>query len=253
MPKRARSRRAKLRQRRDSSCSLPSRCDRQAHHQQHRPPLRHQTLDALEALACPKRRRSSPADGRCRAPAPRPPRRCAARRSRTPAPYRVRRESRRAGRLRCGSDQGLGSRAQRVALTHARHRPTGVPDRRPADPWRPRTGRSAGRLKMTSRSAPHGQPGVLAQFLLELARRPSGVAERDQDLIGPVALADRLQDVARSRQADARVDRQRRLPVAGRPMQHETAIDLHRPAEVHRQLAARVVVAAESRSARTAP
>src|SRR5687768_595571 len=41
----------------------------------------------------------------------------------------------------------------------------------------------------------HRKPGVLRQLVLELPRRPAGVAQRHQDLLGPLAAPDRLEDV----------------------------------------------------------
>src|SRR5262245_47143725 len=48
----------------------------------------------------------------------------------------------------------------------------------------------------------HREPGVLRQLVLELARRPAGVAQRDQKLLRPLAAADRLEDVLRGGEAD---------------------------------------------------
>ena len=43
-----------------------------------------------------------------------------------------------------------------------------------------------------------------------------------------------LEDVARAGQGDAFADVERGLPLAGGSMQHETAVGLHRAAEIHR-------------------
>ena len=43
----------------------------------------------------------------------------------------------------------------------------------------------------------HGQPGVLRQLFLQLARRPAGVAQRDQEMRRAVAAGQLLEDVAR--------------------------------------------------------
>src|SRR5262245_49703017 len=42
-----------------------------------------------------------------------------------------------------------------------------------------------------------GEPGVLRQLVLELARRPAGVAERDEQPLRTLAAPDRFQDVLR--------------------------------------------------------
>ncbi len=103
---------------------------------------------------CPRLRASSPADGRCRARAPPPPRPCGARRSRKPAPYRCVATRRAAGRLGCGLIGDIGHSAS-SALRSRMSDIVGQArqDRRPAGPSRQRTGGSAGRLKITSTSA----------------------------------------------------------------------------------------------------
>ena len=55
------------------------------------------------------------------------------------------------------------------------------------------------------------QPAIGLDLGLELARRPAGIAERKDALARPGALGDGLQDVERRGQADAVVDRQRRV------------------------------------------
>src|SRR4051812_39374108 len=47
-----------------------------------------------------------------------------------------------------------------------------------------------------------GQPGVLRQLLLELSRRPAGIAERNQHALGAFAASDGFEDILRRRQAD---------------------------------------------------
>ena len=60
---------------------------------------------------------------------------------------------------------------------------------------------SAGSANSTSVSARDGEPRVLADFLLELIGRPAGVSERDQHIVRAFAVADRLENVLRRRQA----------------------------------------------------
>ena len=81
------------------------------------------------------------------------------------------------------------------------------------------------------------QPAVLLDFLFELAGRPAGIAEREHRAHGPIAARDRLEDVERGGQADAVVDRQRRIldEEIGR-MQHEAAPGLDRAALEHRHV-----------------
>ena len=78
------------------------------------------------------------------------------------------------------------------------------------------------------------QPTVLLDFLLELARRPAGIAERQDGIVRAGAARNRLQDVERGGEADALVDRQRRIldEEVGR-MQHEAAPGFHRPTLEH--------------------
>src|SRR3954452_21237628 len=52
------------------------------------------------------------------------------------------------------------------------------------------------------------EPAVLGDLVLELPRRPAGVAERQHRATRPLALRDRLQDIERGGEADAVVDRQ---------------------------------------------
>src|SRR4051812_46131292 len=80
-----------------------------------------------------------------------------------------------------------------------------------------------------------GEPGVLRKLLLELSRRPAGVAERHQHALGTFAAADGFQDVLRRGEADRLAHRKRRLPIADRLVQHEAAVGLHRAAEVDRR------------------
>src|SRR6185437_7421555 len=75
------------------------------------------------------------------------------------------------------------------------------------------------------------QPAVLLDLLLELTRRPAGIAKREDRVVRPGAAGNRLEDVERRGQADAVVDRQRRVldEEIGR-MQHEAASGLDRAA-----------------------
>src|SRR3954447_13376118 len=78
------------------------------------------------------------------------------------------------------------------------------------------------------------QPAVLLYLVLELARRPARIAERQDCARRAVAARDRLEDVQRRGEADAFVDRQRRvLDEEVGAVQHEAALGLHRPALQH--------------------
>jgi hypothetical protein len=85
-------------------------------------------------------------------------------------------------------------------------------------------------------SAGDGQPGILRQFVFELAGSPAGVAEGHHHVARLAVRGDRLQDVARAGEADVLVDDQRRLPLAERSMQDEAAVGLYRSAEKNRQI-----------------
>src|SRR6185295_10510745 len=78
------------------------------------------------------------------------------------------------------------------------------------------------------------QPAVLVDFLLELAGRPAGIAERQERAARPLAARDRLEDVERRRETDALVDRQRGvLDVEVGRMQDEAALGVDRSALEH--------------------
>ncbi len=79
------------------------------------------------------------------------------------------------------------------------------------------------------------QPAIGVDLAFELARRPTGIAEREQRLVGAGALGDVAQNVDGGGEADALVDRQRALglEVVG-AVQHEAASGLDRTAEMHR-------------------
>ena len=78
------------------------------------------------------------------------------------------------------------------------------------------------------------QPAVLLDFLFQLAGRPAGIAEREDGACRPVAARDRLEDIERGGEADALVDRQRRIldEEIGR-VQHEAAPGFDRTALEH--------------------
>src|ERR1700733_13935218 len=68
------------------------------------------------------------------------------------------------------------------------------------------------------------QPAVALDLVFELARRPSGIAERQQRVAGPVAPGDPLEHVERCGEADAVVDRPSRiLDEEIARMEHEAA------------------------------
>src|SRR6185436_8665375 len=83
----------------------------------------------------------------------------------------------------------------------------------------------------------HSQPRVLPEFVFQLTGRPTGIAQRHQDVVGvgAIALAQSLQDVLGGRQSYLSVHRQGGLPATNRPVQDEPSIDLYRTAEVNRQ------------------
>ncbi len=75
------------------------------------------------------------------------------------------------------------------------------------------------------------QPAIALDLGLELARRPAGIAERENGVLGAGTVGDRTQDVDGGGEADAVVDPQRRIfdiEVAG--MQHEAAAGIDRAA-----------------------
>src|ERR1019366_1070274 len=78
------------------------------------------------------------------------------------------------------------------------------------------------------------QPAVRLDFVFQLPGRPAGIAEREDGALRPVAARDRLEDVERGGEADAFVDRQRRVldEEIGR-VQYEAAPGFHRPALEH--------------------
>lgn len=87
------------------------------------------------------------------------------------------------------------------------------------------------------RAGTDSQPGILFEFFLDLPGCPTRITERYQDVvrIRARAVAECLQDILRGGQSDLIVNRKRRLPFAYRTVQHKPAVDLNRPAKVHRQ------------------
>ncbi len=78
------------------------------------------------------------------------------------------------------------------------------------------------------------QPAIVLDLVLELARRPAGIAQRQDRVLRSGALGDRLEDVHRRGQADAVVDIQRRvLDEEIARMQHEAAAGIDRAALLH--------------------
>src|SRR6185312_15685059 len=53
------------------------------------------------------------------------------------------------------------------------------------------------------------QPAIALDLVLELARAPTGIAEREDGVPGALAVGDRLEDIDGRGQADPVVDRQR--------------------------------------------
>src|SRR5690606_4872428 len=83
------------------------------------------------------------------------------------------------------------------------------------------------------------------KLVLELPGRPAGIAEGHQDLLRPLASADRLEDVLGRGEADMVLHAQGGLPAARRRMQHETAVGLYRAAEISRRAGVFAVVQRE--------
>jgi hypothetical protein len=82
----------------------------------------------------------------------------------------------------------------------------------------------------------YGEPGVLGEFVFELAGGPAGVAERHQHFAGLAVRGQGLQHVAGAGEADTvsltfRSNARRR-----RAVQHESPVGLHRAAEIHGQV-----------------
>src|SRR5262245_26499019 len=71
------------------------------------------------------------------------------------------------------------------------------------------------------------KPAIMLYLVFELARRPAGVAESKNGALWSLPARDGLENIERCGQADAFVDRQRRIldeEVAG--MQHESALGI---------------------------
>src|SRR5947209_7255674 len=78
------------------------------------------------------------------------------------------------------------------------------------------------------------QPAVFLDFVFQLSRRPLRIAQREDGVLRPRSLGDRLEDIDGGGQADAVVDRQRRvLDEEVARMQHEAAPGLDRTALQH--------------------
>src|SRR5205807_1079877 len=78
------------------------------------------------------------------------------------------------------------------------------------------------------------QPAVMLDFVLELARRPAGIAECENGALRPLPARNRLENVERCGQADAFVDRQRRvLDEEVARMQYEAPLGIDRAALEH--------------------
>src|SRR5271156_3377563 len=75
------------------------------------------------------------------------------------------------------------------------------------------------------------QPAIALNFIFELAGSPTGIAERQNRARRPVAAGNRFENIERSGETDAVVDRQRRIfdKEIGR-VQHETALGFDRSA-----------------------
>ena len=80
----------------------------------------------------------------------------------------------------------------------------------------------------------HAEPAVRLELGIELARRPTGIAERQQVALRSLAATDRAQDVKRRGHRELLAHCQRRLFVIVGRVQHETAAGLDGPAEMHR-------------------
>ncbi len=83
--------------------------------------------------------------------------------------------------------------------------------------------------KIKSESGRAMQPTVALDFAFELARRPAGITEREYCACRTIAARNRLENVERCSQANAVVDRQRRiLDEKVGAVQHKAALGLNR-------------------------
>ena len=96
---------------------------------------------------------------------------------------------------------------------------------------------SAGVSNRTSASASTVSHAFCAISCSSWPGRPAGVAQRNEHARRALAARDGFQHVLRRREPDVVADRERRLPVAERPVQHEAAVDLDRAAEMHGRVA----------------
>src|SRR3982074_2335853 len=78
------------------------------------------------------------------------------------------------------------------------------------------------------------QPAVMLDLVLELARRPAGIAERQDRALRAVAARNRLENVEGCSETDPFVDRQgRTFDEEIARVQHETALGIDRTAFEH--------------------
>jgi hypothetical protein len=77
----------------------------------------------------------------------------------------------------------------------------------------------------------HGEPAVARDFVFQLTRAPAGVADGDQHALRTGAVGDGFEHVDRGGEGDVGGNLQGRGIAAGRRMQYEAAVVLHRAAE----------------------
>src|SRR5690606_14497979 len=77
------------------------------------------------------------------------------------------------------------------------------------------------------------EPGVLGHFAFELARTPARITERDEQICRATACGHLLKHVARGGEGQL-TQRNAGTVLAGRGVQHEPPVSLHRPAEEDR-------------------
>src|SRR5256885_7629015 len=85
-------------------------------------------------------------------------------------------------------------------------------------------------LEYHARIHRHGRPGVLAQFALELAGLPARVTESDEGIRRALAARHRREHIPRGGHLDGVGHFMSVVPLPARPVQHEAAVGVHRPA-----------------------
>src|SRR4029079_15148626 len=86
----------------------------------------------------------------------------------------------------------------------------------------------------------HLHPGILLDLVLELARLPAGVAERDERILPALAARHGGEHIARGGDLHGVGNLVRVVPLAARTVEDEDAIGVHRAAAEHRLRADRL-------------